>query len=226
LCYRRHVNRGIEAGPYAVIAQQTVTAANQTDLNIWNYLGTDSTPPVAVLRQNFKVVAPQFSIDPKLINTYYPPSGHQDEGRILPHLVFNDPHVPWMRRAGVFYPFLEKPFDPEPNGGQPRSMVPWMAVLVFSPDELLVNDNDAVATGLKKITSYVPTKLPANGAFEMTVGDYLTKLPKRRIFYEAAGIDDLKDSTEVTSIIFPTKGLIQQMLGTKDQSDILKAHKV
>jgi hypothetical protein len=36
--------------------------------------------------QEFTVVAPQFNLDPKLIDSYYPPDGHQDECRILPHL--------------------------------------------------------------------------------------------------------------------------------------------
>jgi len=49
--------------------------------------------------QIFKVVAPQFSLDKKLIDTYYPPDGHQDECRILPHIVLNDKHFPWERAA-------------------------------------------------------------------------------------------------------------------------------
>lgn len=76
-----------------------MTADGNPDLHIWNYAGAHadlSQPkPPAVLRQKFQVQAPQFSIDPKLVNTFYPPAGHQDEGRILPHIVFNDPHVPW-----------------------------------------------------------------------------------------------------------------------------------
>lgn len=36
--------------------------------------------------QAFTVVAPQFNIDSRLIDSHYPPDGHQDECRILPHL--------------------------------------------------------------------------------------------------------------------------------------------
>jgi hypothetical protein len=44
---------------------------------------------------------PGFALDPNTINSYYPPDGHQDESRILPHIVLNDPHYPWEIAAGI-----------------------------------------------------------------------------------------------------------------------------
>lgn len=197
---------------------------NSDSIDVWNYMGKSDTQVLPVKRQIFVVAAPQFNIASSFVNTCYPPPGHQDEGRILPHVVFNDPHVPWMRRAGIFYDFLKQPFDNDPDGS-PRSMVPWMALLVFSPDELLVSGADATATGLSNIESYIPTKLPSNGAFPMTVANYMSTIT-RRVYYEAAGVDGIEDPTEMTSIIFPKKGLIQSLLGTKEQPDILKGHRV
>lgn len=180
-----------------------------------------------VLRQQFEVKAPQFNLDPNLINTYYPPSGQQDEGRILPHIVFNDPHAPWLRAAGHRLPTFEGPIDPDPVLQINRSMVPWIAVLVFDPAELLVQPGDATATGLSSIASYNAAKLPPNGAFPMTVGDYITKIPTHRIDYESdSEFNDLKTSTDATSIIFPTKGLIKRILGTKDSLSVLESYKV
>ena len=185
--------------------------------------------------------APQFNLDPKLVNTYYPPSGHQDDPRILPHIVFNDPHAPWLRRPGLSYDWLKEPTDPDPaQSGAPRNMVPWMAVVVFDPEELLVQPTEASTTGLDGITfggvaSYNSQKLPADGAFPMAVGDYLTKIPTYRIYYDAGystaaetkELSDLKSSTEMTSIIFPKKKLLQQIFGTEDQlPQVLNAQKV
>lgn len=91
---------GLEAGRYGIEAKQVVEAKQYDDhgqlqkqqLKIFNYIG--KTPDeTKILTQNFEVMAPQFSIDASKINSYYPPNGHSDEGRILPHIVFNDPHV-------------------------------------------------------------------------------------------------------------------------------------
>jgi hypothetical protein len=100
-------------------------------------------------------------------------------------------------------------------------MVPWMAVVVFDPEELLVQPAEAGTTGLDGITfggvaSYNSQKLPANGTFPMAIGDYLTKIPTHRIYYDAGystaaetkELNDLKSSTEMTSIIFPKKKLL------------------
>ena len=189
-------------------------------LDIWNFKGTNSN---AIEKQLFSVAAPQFSIDSKLINTFYPPSGHQDEGRILPHIVFSDPHVPWLRRPGNTSPR----FAASKDG---RSMVPWMAVVVFETEELTVQPDEAVTIGLSGVSSYSPQKLPANGAFSMTVGDYLSKIPSNRVNYEAGydnpksqdDFDALKQSTDMTSIIFPTKSRIKQIFGSEDQLESLK----
>jgi hypothetical protein len=201
-------------------------------LYIWNHTGglnygAPPAPPTdAVEKQTFNVVAPQFNLDPKLINTFYPPLGHEDEARILPHIVFNDPHVPWFRKAGVYYDWLAEPVDSN------RNMVPWLAVIVFDAEDLAVSPADAAATGLTAVASYNPAKLPEDGAFPMSIGDYLTKIPERRTYYqagykEAASQNDWNDltmSTDVTSVIFPTKGLLQQIFGRQSDSTDFQTH--
>jgi hypothetical protein len=245
----------VEAGLYGIEAVQTITAPNNVPLYIWNYQGPKVPPPppppapppimppATIEKQTFTVEAPQFNIDSKLINTYYPPSGHQDEGRILPHIVFSDPHVPWLRLPGVAF---KGPVDPDPSdptsGG--RNMTPWMALLVFDPAELVVQSIDAIGIGLASISSigitssgtpvpaYIPTKLPGNGAYAMTVGDYLTKVTKNRVYYEAgytepeakADWTQLQKSTDQTSIIFPTKSRLKEIFGT--DLGVISGHKV
>ncbi|KAH8654009.1 hypothetical protein BGZ60DRAFT_435848 [Tricladium varicosporioides] len=238
---------GLKAGLYGVESKQYIKASHDNlddTLSVWNYRGTGPkntpidlklNPATPVIRQEFSVQAPQFNLDPKLINTFYPPAGHQDEGRILPHIVFNDPHVPWLREAGVYYKFLSDPIDPSTTPGPSgRNLVPWMALIAFDPSELQVSGDDAIAIGLSvpdkpdaSIKSYVASKLPADGAFQMQIGEYLTKIKTNRIYYEAGyegdgsnDLEDLKDSTDMTNVIFPQKYLIKQILGSKTTEDI------
>lgn len=202
---------------------------------VWNYAGSkgfklkeDSSRAAvpSVEPQRLNVVAPQFSIDPKTINTFYPPPGHQDEAHVLPHIVFNDPHMPWLRYAGSEDPF-HGPVDPDPTKDPLdekktvgyRNMVPWMALLVFDPEELRVPAEN-VPKGLGSISSYDPNKLPLDGAFPMKVGEYLEKIPTNRIYYEAGytpkAFTELQESEEGTSIIFPTRRRLQEILGNKE----------
>ncbi|CZR65010.1 uncharacterized protein PAC_14910 [Phialocephala subalpina] len=233
---------GHMGGKYGIEARQHVSA-NSQDLWIWNYTGSNElvlpkpnpTPSPAVLQQYFQVQAPQFSLDPKTINTFYPPAGSQDEGRILPHIVFNDPHLPWAREAGVGYDFLGNPIDPshKPSIGG-RNLVPWMAVVVFDPGELLLSPADAASIGLinstdpatydptkdiktpnSTVSTYIPTKLPSDGAYQMTIGDYFTKIPIHRIYYEA-GYDGTTDpNPDPVSVIFPKKSMLEEIFGSK-----------
>ncbi len=135
-----------------------------------------------------------------------------------------------LREAGIAYDFLSEPIDLDPVSGQKRNLVPWMALVVFDPEELLISTTDATAIGLMTInnnvttynvSSYDPTKLPANGAFQMTIGDYLSKISNHRIYYEAGYVGAptdlaaLQASTDMTNVIFPTKALIKTLFGAK-----------
>jgi hypothetical protein len=94
-------------GLYGIEAEQVITSTisgSSHTINVFNYQNTTGNPaPTAApnaptLLQQFNVVAPQFQIDPTVVNSFYPPPGHLDEGRVLPHIVFNDPHLPWDRQ--------------------------------------------------------------------------------------------------------------------------------
>lgn len=80
----------LEAETYTISAIQTVKiGATDKEQPINNYLSTD--PLKTVQPQIFTVVAPQFSLPANSVHSYYPPDGHQDEGRVLPHIVLDDP---------------------------------------------------------------------------------------------------------------------------------------
>jgi hypothetical protein len=154
----------------------------------------------------------------------------------LPHIVFNDPHVPWFREAGISHwmtDAVDTPTDtnltPDPNG---RNLMPWIGLLVFQPDELKVGDTDAKLLKLDGIKSYNASNLPANGAFAMTVGDYLSTI-QSRVYYEAgyqgtgqADFKLLQSSTESMSAIFPTKSQLQSILGSNNDLSPLQAQRL
>lgn len=77
--------------------------------------------------QKFHVVqAPRFSLPRGAVHSTYPALGHRDTANILPHVVLNDPQLPWDRWA----------CRADKDGGNKKSRAPWLAVLVFSPNEL------------------------------------------------------------------------------------------
>ncbi|KAH8901389.1 hypothetical protein GQ53DRAFT_814848 [Thozetella sp. PMI_491] len=227
----------LSAGLYGIEVRQTVTAIAGDDLPekaqtlpIMNQtVAKPGTTPV-IVPQEFNVVAPQFSLDSKLINTYYPPDGHQDEGRVLPHIVFNDPHVPWFREAGTLN-WETQPVD-GPQERRGRNFVPWLALMVFEPDELKVEQPAAALLKLDQIPSYNSASLPANGSFSMTVGQYLSLISSRPYYEEgyqgdaAATLTALKNSTDKLNVIFPTKSQLADVFaGPGSNLDPLKAQK-
>lgn len=76
--------------------------------------------------QTFTVVAPRFTLPVGSIHSVYPSPGRTEPVKTLPHVVLNDPHLPWERDSLA----TKKESDGEQN------KVPWLAVLVFTQEEL------------------------------------------------------------------------------------------
>ncbi len=127
----RFYSPSLEPGLYGIEAKQTIKASGiagqaGSSLTVFNYQTSQATnlasdpnnPNAPTLLQQFNVIAPQFSIDPKLVNSVYPPPGHSDAGRVLPHIVFNNPHLPWEREIQAN---LDVEFNlPPPTQGPPK----------------------------------------------------------------------------------------------------------
>lgn len=193
-------------GLYGIEAKQTINAGteirvfNYNSLNPEHHLPTDD-PPIAL--QTFTVVAPQFQLDPKAVNSFYPPEGHVDEGRVLPHIVFNDPHLPWEREPSRFPLFSSE---------TTQILSPWIALVVFDPEEVKLQPADEA-----KLAIPDPKMSSGAGAYSMSVGDYLSTI-KSRVNYGASpdyiNIETkLLSSTDPCTIIFPRKELIKQVFG-------------
>lgn len=261
---------GLVAANYSVDAFQVINAAKNPELTVTNYFtnppaliaasaqrkGTFPGVPPGNIKgvQNFEVVAPQFSLPDGVVHSYYPPDGHQDEGRVLPHLVFNDPHLPWERWCGTTVvpdptgtvplptplPGLGSPLSKElvdtgnkdsEGREQYRLQVPWMAVVVFDPEELALSPSDLsslasvlttpnsdeikLAASTNVTVNAASGNSPPTGSYPIMVQDYL-KLPAgARPNYEASPSEfvGLNTSSELMKAIFPTQQKVKSLFG-------------
>ncbi|MCJ1434527.1 hypothetical protein MMC27_003896 [Xylographa pallens] len=105
---------GLQTGSHTVSVVQAIHAGESRTLSS---------------QQQFNVVGPRFALPDNAIHSVYPPQGHQDMVECLPHVIFNDPTLPW-ERVGSFN--AEKSNPPDYN----RNRTPWLAVLTFTQDEL------------------------------------------------------------------------------------------
>ncbi|VUC34940.1 unnamed protein product [Clonostachys rosea] len=85
--------------------------------------------------ESFIVVAPRFSLASGVIDAVHPTPGISVEHTILPHIVFTDPDLPWSRSPSPAH--VPKDEDKE----NLRSRNTWLALLVFSQDELQLNES-------------------------------------------------------------------------------------
>jgi hypothetical protein len=107
----------LTAGVWKIEVDQTLVQNEQT-------INTDSLTST----QEFAVSAPQFAIDTNQIVTAYPPQGSTGQyGQVLPHIVLNDPLLPWERKMQ-----------------DPANVEPWLALLVFADGELLGGDPTSI----------------------------------------------------------------------------------
>ncbi|KAF3909587.1 hypothetical protein AA313_de0205883 [Arthrobotrys entomopaga] len=113
----------LAAGEYTITASQAIKVDNQHT----------TLPAVGqYTTQRFRVDGPRFRLPDNTIHDFYPPSGASVEGNNLPHIVFNDPHLPWEQN------FVPPTSTPLRDGTYP----PWMAVFAFTPEELSQGPKD------------------------------------------------------------------------------------
>ncbi len=108
---------GLEAGLHTICAKQDIVADGQTLCKTTTHL--------------FNVIAPRFALPDNAVDSFYPPRGHADRAEVVPHMVFNDPTLPWERTASTIF-----------ADDDATNTVPWLAVLLFTQDELRLSSSD------------------------------------------------------------------------------------
>lgn len=113
----------LEAGDYTIDTTQKINVP--------------SGDPEKIVKgsQTFTVVAPRFTLPAGSIHSMYPAPGRAEPAKTLPHVVLNDPHLPWERDALGDRGDDEKEYDEKGNYVK-QNQVPWLAVLVFTQEEL------------------------------------------------------------------------------------------
>ena len=102
----------LAVGPHLNSTHQKVSQDGQEDLLLEG-------------SQGFEVKAPRYTLRDSSIHSVYSPQGHAEHIEILPHVVLNDPFLPWTRK-------VREVADP----AKERNRVPWLALLVFTQEEL------------------------------------------------------------------------------------------
>lgn len=114
----------LAGGKYSISINQTVD-------------GVGSTPSYPA-EQSFTVQAPEFNIDPGIVQMMYPADGSTGVyDQQIPYIVLTDPSLPWERAL--------VPGQSEPNPANPYV---WMALLIFAEGEidLQPGSNNPVST--------------------------------------------------------------------------------
>ncbi|KAF5531686.1 hypothetical protein FMEXI_12832 [Fusarium mexicanum] len=143
-------------GPSLTAGQRTITATQDVVDPEGNTFTLSNS-------QTFKVVAPRFNLPQSDVHSFYPPSGGTVSLKMLPHIVFKDPHLPWERQMGSSTP---------PKDGSERTRIPWLALWVFRPDEL-VSPGTGIFAG-KALSSTRATRLKVSDVIQAGSSDICT----------------------------------------------------
>jgi hypothetical protein len=81
--------------------------------------------------QDFRVVGSRFALEKGDIAGFYPPQGHGDYNHILPHIIFNDQYLPWLRSGTK-------------SNASETAAIPWLALLVFTAEELTLQPSEEI----------------------------------------------------------------------------------
>jgi len=149
-------------------------------------------------------------------------------------------HLPWERLAGSTGNLNkaltgQEVVNPPVAGGALRQQVPWLAVLVFDPEELKLETTELPDLPVKRTQAAgappFPPSLgadqkttPTSGAYPMAVSQFLTYFasPDRPDYEQmkdfkasAKEYARLLKSEESTNVIFPRRKLVTDIFGPK-----------
>ena len=203
----------LTGGLHNISVSQSITAPPASDSTDRKRREIEIDP----LTQSFIVIAPRFSLPPGVVDSVYPPPGNSVEHTILPHIVLNDPHLPWSR-APSHIPEGE-------DNGTCRSRTTWLALMVFSLEELQMN-KDEINRVLQKIPPDIAREQSETCSLRMRAKDVpnLSGIDK---VINTTGFNaklDARDAGESTEIILVDGQLFSDLftepVGRKDRLNV------
>lgn len=185
----------MELSTYSIQVQQTIIADGATK--------DEPGGP------KFKVASYPFNLPADSIHAIYPGQGQQATHDTLPHIVFNDSTLLWERISSHEAEDL-------PPDNHVRNRVPWMALLVFSPDELLLNDTEKAGIfAHTSLNNSSPEQLDS-----MAVRVRLNDLVKLKEGTARVPLGDFEvnhaSKSDITNVIFPKTSLFNRLFAAYD----------
>ncbi len=167
----------------------------------------DLSPETA---QEFDVLASRFDLPADAVYSVYPEQGQSATHDTLPHVVFNDHMLPW-ERIGSFD--LEEQQPPPADASYNR--VPWLACLVFTPEELQIGKPEM--DGIFGPTS-IKTTAKQNESFAVSVP--ITDLLSLKNGTARVPFTDTDQANKPdVNIIFPTAAHFNALFSAYDDNN-------
>ncbi|KAK2465647.1 hypothetical protein APHAL10511_002191 [Amanita phalloides] len=174
---------GISTGLYDIVAEQTIHTSD----------GSQSKT-IRALDQSFFVYAPKYSLDPALVHSTFPHQGVAAQANILPHVVLNDPHLPWQTEIGK-------------TSEKDTLRIPWLAVIAFEQSELKLQPGDPLFPDQSLPQSFTMTT-------RLTVGQLLSSgLQCALPALDEDLLEDPKLPLKSIDVIFPEMDLFLALFG-------------
>ncbi|KAK4153610.1 hypothetical protein C8A00DRAFT_15188 [Chaetomidium leptoderma] len=173
---------GLEAGLHHIDVEQDMVADGQSMKQTTSHL--------------FNVIGPRFALPDGALDSFYPPQGHADSAEVVPHMVFNDPTLPWERPASS----VSGPDDA-------TNTVPWLAVLLFTQDELRLGSSELS-------TMFAETSLGTNVKQSQTLAINMlaSEIPKVQNASSAVVYDpDVDGADAKTDLVFLPSALFNPL---------------
>ncbi|KAK6509002.1 hypothetical protein TWF481_003768 [Arthrobotrys musiformis] len=201
----------LKGGNYQIKVDQTITppATAQDGTEVQAAAPATGALNTPTTYQDFTVVTPHFTLPKNAVHSTYPPQGYACDSNIAPNIVLNDVHLPWENNATTkTLPYPE------------RSMVPWLALLTFTQDELQIQSAEldqifGAGTALRKAANP-----DATFAFNMKVTDVNTLADPSQPATINSSLPAPTDSNQMANIIFVPSTLYSCFFSTYDANGV------
>lgn len=195
----------IQPGHYRIELKQEIKDIGGKDI---------TTDNAFIARIEFVVQGERFSLNPKDIDSLYPPYGSLgDFSSVLPHIVLNRSTLPWERK-------VHEDAD---------EAIPWMALLVFNEEDLApVNPEGVQPTEKDKqlaTAGYTFTMQQMQGATQQQKFKDIIKdnpvFASTSMNWPTLQPDVADDLTEPVTVIFPTRQVLEPLLAATSDLKLL-----
>ncbi|KAJ9652654.1 hypothetical protein H2198_008089 [Neophaeococcomyces mojaviensis] len=190
----------LDAGLYTVHVRQNIKFDEK------NTLGNEQS------KQRRKVITPQYVLPENLVHSKYPEEGSGATRETLPHIVLNDPHFPWDRKASKDSATAE----------EERNVTPWLALLVFTLAELTLDKedlNDGALSAVIPEKTASPLKQTSTLAINLSISTLksLEKAPQLTSPISKADFEE-DESSASTNLIFIKPALFNELFKIYDKN--------